>query len=96
MFYQQQNSLTENTLKLESGMDFMFPAHLHDAFEFITITEGEMEVTVDKKKYLLSAGQKLLVFPNQVHELSTLAHSRHFLCIFSRNIFLREAKFLDY
>ncbi len=83
MFYQQQNSLTENNLKMENGIDFAFPAHLHDAFEFITVTEGEMVVTVDKKKYSLLAGEKLLVFPNQVHELSTPCHSRHFLCIFS-------------
>lgn len=83
MFYQAQNSLRADGLKIERGMDFSYPAHLHGDFECILITQGEMTVTVDRTPYRLTAGQALLIFPNQLHELATDQRSSHFLCIFS-------------
>lgn len=83
MFYQSENSLHTDLCKIERGTDFSFPLHLHGSFEWIAVTEGEMTVTVDKKPYSLSAGQAVLVFPNQVHALETPRHSGHILCIFS-------------
>ena len=83
MFYQSQHSFDADGVKFESNIDFNFPAHLHNSFEFITVTEGEMLMTVEKTAYSLKAGDCLLVFPNQVHELVTPRHSSHFLCIFS-------------
>ena len=43
MFYQNHSSLATERLKLENGVDFSFPLHLHSSFEFIVVTEGEME-----------------------------------------------------
>ena len=86
MFYQSQHSFDADGIKIENGMDFNFPAHLHSSFEFITVTEGKMTVTVDKTQYLLRKGDSVLVFPNQVHEFSTPDHSRHTLCIFSTKL----------
>ncbi len=83
MFYQVMHSLNADGIKFEVGIDFSFPTHLHDDFELITVTEGEMEVTIDRHSYHLTAGDAVLVFPNQVHALETHTHSRHFLCIFS-------------
>ena len=83
MFYQNHASLATERLKLENGIDFSFPLHLHSSFEFIVVTEGEMEVTVDKRTYILHEEDALLIFPNQVHSLETKNHSCHFLCIFS-------------
>lgn len=83
MFYQAMHSLNADGIKFEVGIDFSFPAHLHDDFELITVTEGEMDVTVDRCVYRLSSGESVLVFPNQVHSLDSRTHSRHFLCIFS-------------
>lgn len=83
MFYQNHSSLVKERLKLENGIDFSFPLHLHSSFEFIVITEGEMNVTVDGKLYTLREEEALLIFPNQVHSLETKEHSCHFLCIFS-------------
>lgn len=85
MFYQPQHSTNADTLQFEQGFDFSFPAHLHNSFELIVLTEGSMEVTVDRKKHTLSPGDACLVFPNQIHELHTPEQSRHFLCIFSSN-----------
>ena len=83
MFYQSQHSFNADGVKFERNIDFNFPAHLHNNFEFITVTEGEIEVTVDRITYTLKSGDCLLVFPNQVHEFVTHEHSCHFLCIFS-------------
>ena len=83
MFYEFSNSLLADDLKIETGIDFSFPSHLHGSFEFITVTEGELEVTVDGHAYNVTENNALLVFPNQVHSFNTASHSRHFLCIFS-------------
>lgn len=86
MFYEAKNLLKANDLKIEQGNDLSFPLHLHGSFEFITVTEGEMKVTVDKTEYILKQGQALMIFPNQAHELMTETHSCHYLCIFSPDL----------
>ena len=83
MLYESHNSLYSDLLKIESGEDFSFPSHLHSSFEFVTVTEGKMQVNIDKKQYSLEAGEALLIFPHQMHSLTTAEHSRHLLCIFS-------------
>ena len=83
MFYQAQNSLRADDLKIESGMDFNYPVHLHGDFEFVLVTQGTMIVTVDQIPYTLTEGEALFIFPNQLHELYTPQKSSHFLCIFS-------------
>ena len=42
-----------------------------------------MVITIEKTAYSLKAGENILIFPNQVHEIATPKHSSHFLCIFS-------------
>ncbi|MBR2461423.1 MAG: helix-turn-helix transcriptional regulator [Clostridia bacterium] len=86
MFYETHNLLISNSIKLEHGVDFSFPPHLHGSFELITVTEGELTVRIDADSYTLTPGYALLIFPNQVHELVTPKHSCHYLCIFSPNL----------
>lgn len=95
MFYQNHSSLETERLKLENGVDFSFPPHLHSSYEFIVVTEGEMEVTVDGKSYLLHEEDALLLFPNQVHSLETKKHSCHFLCIFSPKLVQAYSKLIS-
>lgn len=83
MLYESKNSLHSDLFKIERGRDFSFPIHLHASFELITVSEGRMAVTVDQAEYLLTPGQAILVFPNQLHSLHTNTHSEHRLCIFS-------------
>ena len=82
MFYQVHHLGSPDYLKLESGQDFSFPPHLHQCFEIIILRTGHMEVTVDEQVFALTAGQALLIFPNQIHALKS-THSEHLLCIFS-------------
>lgn len=83
MFYEAKNDLGADVLKIERGIDFSFPSHLHGSFELITVTEGSLTVTVDKKDYLLERGKLVLIFPNQVHEFKCHGSCSHYLCIFS-------------
>lgn len=82
MFYQFQHYGISEEFCKEYGKDFSYPIHLHHAFEFITITEGEMKVTVDNHTYTLTSGKSVIIFPNQIHSLSS-EKSKHMLCIFS-------------
>lgn len=86
MFYETKHSLQGDLIKIEDGADFSFPSHLHSSFELIFVSEGEMTVTVDKNQHLLTPGNAVLIFPNQLHSLETKVSSRHKLCIFSAKL----------
>lgn len=83
MLYESKNLLDSEGIKIEWGENFSFPTHLHGSFEIITVTEGEMTVTVEGENYTLTEGKAIIVFPDQPHSLSTEEGSRHYLCIFS-------------
>lgn len=93
MLYEAKNLLTSEGIKIESGENFSFPTHLHGSFEFITVTEGKMTVTVEGRNYTLTAGNGIIVFPDQPHELHTEEHSRHCLCIFSPELVRAYSKY---
>ena len=82
MFYQFDHLTTPDYVKVETGENFSFPMHLHQCFELIVLTDGNMTVNVDGKDYRLEKGDALLIFPNQLHMLDS-TRSRHILCIFS-------------
>ena len=85
MFYEFKHfGLSEYFCK-EFGKDFSFPMHLHQSYEFITILSGEMDITVDGAMYNLKKGESMLIFPHQIHSLSS-TQSEHMLCIFSPEI----------
>lgn len=82
MLYQFQHFAIKGYTNKEYDENLNFPAHLHNSFEYITVTEGSMDVTVDGKCYALKKGESVLVFPNQVHSFKS-TRSRHMLVIFS-------------
>lgn len=83
MLYEIENSLSADMFKIMYGTDITFPTHLHNSFEFVTVTEGEMIISVEKKEYKLHTGGALLIFPNQAHAYTTENHSKYTVCIFS-------------
>ncbi len=85
MFYEYKHLGKGDYFLKEYNENFSFPPHIHLSFEFITVFEGKMTVTVDGKEYHLSAGEGCLIFPNQLHALSSVS-SRHMLCIFSPDL----------
>ena len=82
MFYEFEHLGSPDYLKFEKGENYNFPLHLHQCFELIIITEGEMKISVASSEYNLKKGEALLIFPNQIHSLES-ANSKHILCIFS-------------
>lgn len=85
MFYEFNHLGSPDYLKIENGKDFNYRTHLHRCFEIIIILSGEMEVTIDEKTYLLKKNNAVLIFPNQLHSLSS-KKSEHILCIFSPDL----------
>ncbi|MBQ4518070.1 MAG: helix-turn-helix transcriptional regulator [Clostridia bacterium] len=95
MFYQFQHYGTTKAFCKENGKNFSFPIHLHHFFELIVVTCGEMEVVIDGEIYLLKSGEGVLVFPHQVHSLSSI-DSEHSLCIFSPELIKAyTSKYID-
>ena len=82
MFYEFEHLGSPDYIKFEQGENFNFPLHLHQCFEIIIITEGEMKVSVGNRDYLLKKDESMLIFPNQIHSLES-TNSKHILCIFS-------------
>ena len=82
-FYELKHEIGADYFTMEQNHDFSFPLHMHRCFEIILLLEGEMTVTIEKKDYLLTAGDMIFVKPNFIHCLKTPHTSRHVLCIFS-------------
>lgn len=83
MFYEMRHPVGVDYFSVERGTNFSFPSHIHYHFEIIMLRSGEMKVQVDNKEYLLTTGKAVLVFPNQIHSLSTDCESEHILCVFT-------------
>jgi len=95
MLYQIQHSIMADKATLEAGSDLNFPAHIHNSFEIIIATDGEMEITVSGNKYTISGNECVLVFPNQPHEIKTEKHARHTILIFSSQLVKAYAKKIE-
>ncbi len=85
MFYQLEHIGTVDHFKKEQGENFAYPPHLHQSFELIFLDEGEMTVSVNGLAYELKKGDAVLIFPNQVHSISSTC-SKHTLFIFSPHV----------
>ena len=83
MLYQAQHSIIADKVTLEAGIDLVFPAHIHNSFEFIIATQGEIEITIASNKYTISNNECVLIFPNQIHEIKAKPHANHAILIFS-------------
>ena len=82
MLYQFEHFGISEYFCKEYGENFSFPLHLHNSFEFVTITDGSMVITIDDKEYVLEKGDSVFIFPNQLHSFQSRG-SKHMLCIFS-------------
>lgn len=82
MLYQDNHFGISEYFCKETGENFSFPMHMHHSFEFITVIEGNMAVSIGNCRYELRKGEGVLVFPEQIHSLES-THSKHLLVIFS-------------
>lgn len=82
MFYQLSHLGTSDYFTREEGENFSYPPHLHQCFELILVTSGQMEISIDGKEYSLREKQAVFIFPNQLHSISSV-NSKHVLFIFA-------------
>ena len=85
MFYQLHNIGSSLYLQKEENENFSYPPHLHNCFELVIITDGEMEIKINNESFLLHKNDAVLIFPNHLHSLSS-KKSKHLLFIFSPKI----------
>ena len=82
MFYEFRNIGDAEYLRIDTENNMNFPKHIHQSYEIILMTGGDMKVTVDCNEYRLEEGDALFVFPNQVHSLRS-DKSEHITFVFS-------------
>ena len=92
MFYEAKHSLSTEYCQIENGSCFSFPLHIHGCFEIITVTDGEMEVTVGEQVKVLKKGDAAFIFPNLIHGMKTESVSKHKLCVFSSKLINHYSK----
>ncbi len=86
MLYEIHHSALSDSATLKIGSDLNFPTHIHDCFELIIATSGEMEISVGENKHTICGNECVLVFPNQLHTIKTHHHSKHSILIFSQQL----------
>lgn len=53
--------------RILSGKNLYFKEHFHPQTEIVLCTEGQIELTVEEKSYVVECGDCAVVFPNQPH-----------------------------
>ncbi len=76
MFYEVRNVGGAEYFRVDTENNMNFPRHLHQSFEIILVTGGKLTVDVDSGTYTLEEGDALMIFPHQIHSLSSEV-SRH-------------------
>ncbi len=85
MFYEFRHFGTRDYTKKYFIENLCFERHLHQSFEIILATSGEMQVTADDKTYTIFEGDCFLCFPNQIHSV-TSEKSSNLTYIFSTEV----------
>ena len=61
-------------------------SHLHYHIELAFLMEGETRAVVDSQEYVMTEGDVLVAFPNQVHRFETLKKEKYILILVSPEI----------
>ncbi|MCT2535493.1 AraC family transcriptional regulator [Aquibacillus koreensis] len=64
-------------------VNYNFPLHFHRAYELIIVNEGQLELSIDQKDYVLEQNDLAFIFNNQMHEFRTTGHSNITIVIFT-------------
>lgn len=70
---------------IQRDADLDFGLHLHNSFECVFVTAGELVVGLETGQVRVPAGQCALLFPNQAHAYRTPAESKSFLLVYSQD-----------
>lgn len=81
--HQQHNSLGNHNYNAYFYDNCEWFYHFHKNYELIYVISGEIELTLNDKSYLLTAGVFALILPNAFHAYHTPNHSRAWVGVFS-------------
>jgi len=73
----------QNSIYHQSDTNLNFPEHFHTNIEFCHVFDGELEVKLNGKQYLLKKDDNILILPRQNHSFVTNNYSKSYLCVFS-------------
>ena len=84
MFIQQHNFGSDLSLRC-GHVDGVHNSgdHLHQFFEIVPVLDGEIEITVDGKKYLAGAGDIAIIPPFRIHSFYTPKYVKQLICVFN-------------
>lgn len=60
-----------------------YPEHIHEHVEILYVIEGEIEVVINDKQYIMTKGDVYIVFPNIRHSIITREKSKTHIIIAS-------------
>lgn len=63
--------------------DFSFPRHLHRSFEVLYVKDGQIQVTINNKVFIVKKNQCIILLPYEIHSFSTIDTSDSYISVFS-------------
>lgn len=63
-------------LNLVHKVSTHFPPHLHEALEMIYVTNGDLELGIEKEFYHMEKGDFAIVFPNLIHHYQVFSKEK--------------------
>ena len=67
----------ENYFIVHERSSLQFPLHVHSYVEFVHVKEGELDMQIGDRRYLLSEGDMTVIFPNVKHDYHTISDDNH-------------------
>lgn len=83
LFHQQDNSIGGSIYNGYLYRDLSLLLHIHKAYEFALVLDGEVSAVVGQKQYTLKAGEALLIMPFQLHSYTPSTNALYFISVFS-------------
>ncbi|MBR2444258.1 MAG: helix-turn-helix transcriptional regulator [Clostridia bacterium] len=83
--YEEFRSFLNYETYTRDDKNLTFGMHLHNSFELLYVSQGEVLVTVDEAEHSIKAGQAILILPNRIHGYKTPKSSKSTLFIFASN-----------
>ena len=92
IIHQQHNSLGNHNYNAFFYDHCEWFYHFHKNYELAYVVEGEVELTLNEKKYILTPDSFALILPNEFHSYHTPDHSRVWIGVFSADFVGEFAK----
>ena len=83
IFHQPHNSQSSHSYNAYIYQDLEFQPHFHRNFEVIYVFSGQVEVNINGRNTLLTAGDLAFCLSNEIHQYRTPEHSATWVGVFS-------------